>query len=514
MPNYLLGMDVGTSGCKTVLLDSSGKMIASDTQFYPMSTPKPSWAEQDPSDWWAAAVKSIRGVMDAAQISSKDIAAIGLTGQMHGLVILDQHGEVIRPCIMWNDQRTVKQCRSVTEQLGLKAVIKHTGNQILPGFTAPKIKWVAENEPENFSRIAKILLPKDFIRYKLSGAFASEVSDASGTSLFDVKNRRWSPEMLDVFGVDRAWLPEVTESPVVSAHVSQEAAEVTGLVEGTPIVGGAGDQAAQAVGAGILAEGDASVTLGTSGVVFSASDSYKADPQGVLHAFCHAVTNKWHLMGVMLSAAGSLRWFRDAIAEMEIQQASELGVDPYEILTEKAARVPPGSEGLIFLPYLTGERTPYPNPNARGVYFGLSLRHEKAHLVRALLEGVAYGLRDSLELMKGLGLDLNAIRASGGGARSDLWLQILANVFSKEILRSSSDGGAALGAAMIAGVGVGAFKDFQAAYQKTMGEREKIAPNQDQQLYEDFYQLYRSLYEPLKPLFDLDQSLVSKYLGD
>jgi xylulokinase len=279
-------------------------------------------------------------------------------------------------------------------------------------------------------------------------------------------------------------------------------------------VGGAGDQAAQAVGAGILNEGDTSVTLGTSGVVFSASDSYRADPQGVLHAFCHAVPDKWHLMGVMLSAAGSLRWFRDAIAEMEVRQAGELEVDPYEILTEKAAKAPPGSEGLIFLPYLTGERTPYPNPNARGVYFGLSLRHDKAHMIRALLEGVAYGLRDSLELMKALGLDLNAIRASGGGARSDFWLQILANVFSKVMIKSRSDGGASLGAAMIAGVGVEAFTDFQAAHQKTMGEIGRINPNKDQKLYEDFYQLYRSLYEPLRPLFDLDQRLVLQYLRD
>ena len=512
MADLLMGLDIGTTGCKTVLLDEQGEWVASSTQFYPMHTPQPSWAEQDPVDWWEAAVKSIRNVLKTEGIAAADIAAIGLTGQMHGLVILDEEHQVIRPCIMWNDQRTIEQCRAVTDDLGLAQVIELTGNQILPGFTAPKIKWVEEHEPENYHRIAKTLLPKDYIRFKLSGGFFSEVSDASGTSLFDVAHRRWSAEMLDVFGVKPTWLPEVTESPTVSAHVSPEAAQATGLLAGTPIVGGAGDQAAQAIGAGILSEGDTSVTLGTSGVVFTASDSYRADPQGVLHAFCHAVPGTWHLMGVMLSAAGSLRWFRDSLAETEVIQARELDVDPYELLTRKAAQAAPGSEGLIFLPYLTGERTPYPNPNARGVYFGLSLRHDKSHLIRSLLEGVAYGLRDSLELLQRLGIEIRHVRASGGGAKSDFWLQILANVIGKEVIKNRSDGGAASGAALIAGVGAGVFADFDAACAGLQMDREAILPNQDRLVYDDFYQLYRSLYDPLKPLFDRDQALVMKYL--
>lgn len=512
MPGYIMGMDVGTTGCKALILDGEGHIVASNTQFYEMSTPRPSWAEQDPSDWWHAAVESIKKSMEIAGISPDEISGIGLTGQMHGLVTLDDEGRVIRPCIMWNDQRTIDQCRSVTNQVGLEEIIRLTGNQILTGFTAPKIKWLKENEPDNFARISKILLPKDFVRYKLSGECFSEVSDASGTALFDVKNRKWSDEMLAIFGIHRSWLPEVTESPVISSRVSPQAAQETGLLVGTPIVGGAGDQAAQAVGAGIITGGDTSVTLGTSGVVFSASDSYKVDPQGVLHAFCHAVPNMWYLMGVMLSAAGSLKWFRDALGGLEVQQAQGADGDPYDLLTRSAAEAPVGSEGLIFLPYLSGERTPYPNPNARGVYFGLSLRHKKPHLIRALLEGVAYGLRDSLELMTALGININQVRASGGGARSDLWMEILANVFSKTIIRSSSEEGAALGAALIAGVGVGIFVDFNKACEVTLESGEQIQPNQDRRVYDDFYCLYRSLYEPLKPLFDLDNDLVSKYL--
>ncbi|HUX86463.1 MAG TPA: xylulokinase, partial [Chloroflexota bacterium] len=411
---YLLGLDVGTSGSKALLIDVAGTVVADATTEYPMATPRPLWAEQDPTDWWRATVTSIRQVLRA--IDPAEIAGIGLTGQMHGLVLLDQRGEVLRPCIMWNDQRTGAQCNAITQRIGAQRLLDLIGNPVLPGFTAPKIIWVRENEPEVYRQIAHVLLPKDYLRYRLTGAFHTEVSDASGTALLDVGRRDWSRELLAALDVPSAWLPECHESIVVSARISREAADETGLRVGTPVVGGGGDQAAQAVGSGIIHEGLVSATLGTSGVVFASSDDYRREPNGRLHAFCHAVPNRWHLMGVMLSAAGSFRWFRDAIAEADVLAARQAGVDVYERLTAQAETVPAGCEGLIFLPYLSGERTPYPDPDARGVYFGLTLRHEKPHLIRSVLEGVAYGLRDSLELMRSLGLRIEQVRASGGGA--------------------------------------------------------------------------------------------------
>lgn len=513
MSQYLLGIDIGTSGSKALLIDGSGKVVATETSPYPISTPRPLWAEQAPEDWWAATIESIRCVLQKEDVAPGDINGIGLTGQMHGLVMLDSSGDIIRPCIMWNDQRTMAQCKAVTETIGLENVLRLTGNQILPGFTAPKIKWVQENEPENFRKISKILLPKDYIRYRLSGEFFSEVSDASGTSLFDVGRRCWSEEMLSAFDVNRAWLPDVTESPVPSTKVSKAAAEVTGLVAGTPIVGGGGDQAAQAIGTGILREGEVSVTLGTSGVVFAASDAYRVQPEGLLHAFCHAVPGMWHLMGVMLSAAGSFRWYRDTLGALEKQRADAIGQNAYDLLTTDAADVPAGSEGLIFLPYLTGERTPYPDPNARGVFFGLSLRHSKAHLTRAVLEGVSFGLKDSLDLMEDLGVKINEVRASGGGAKSALWLRILANIFNLPIQTNNAVEGAAFGAALLAGVGTGVYADVFEACDSVLAVDRKVAPDQLVDVYEDFYILYRRLYPALSPLFDFDAQLVDKYFS-
>jgi xylulokinase len=401
---YLLGIDVGTTGSKAVLIDTGGTVAAEATSEYPMSTPQPLWAEQDPNDWWTATIASIRQVLEQGGVQGAQVAGVGLTGQMHGLVLLDAGGDVLRPCIMWNDQRTAAQCAAITERVGAKKVLELTGNPVLPGFTAPKIAWVRDNEPQVYGRAAKVLLPKDYIRYRLTGEFFSEVSDSSGTSLFDVGRRQWSDEMLAALDVPRIWLPEVTESPVASAKVSAAAAEQTGLAAGAPVVGGGGDQAAQAVGTGIVEEGVVSATLGTSGVVFAASDTYRVEPQGRLHAFCHAVPGKWHLMGVMLSAAGSFRWYRDTLGDAEVARAKRRKRDPYDLLTEAAAEVRPGCEGLLFLPYLSGERTPYADPHARGVFFGLTLRHKKAHLTRAVLEGVSYGMCDSLELMRDLGL--------------------------------------------------------------------------------------------------------------
>jgi xylulokinase len=512
MSAYLLGIDVGTSGSKAILIDAAGAVKASATAEYPLYTPQPLWAEQNPADWWAATVSSIKRVLQEGGVKPADVAGVGLTGQMHGLVLLDAQGEVLRPCIMWNDQRTAAQCAAITEKVGLENVLRLTGNPILPGFTAPKIVWVRENEPEVYANVAKALLPKDYVRYRLTGGFFGEVSDASGTSMFDVGQRQWSDEMLQALEVPRQWLPEVTESPEVSARISAEAAAETGLLAGTPVVGGGGDQAAQAVGTGIIAEGVVSATLGTSGVVFAASDSYRVEPEGRLHAFCHAVPGMWHLMGVMLSAAGSFRWYRDTLGQEEVTQARETGRDAYDILTEAAAEVSPGCEGLIFLPYLTGERTPYPDPNARGVFFGLTLRHGKPHMTRAVLEGVSYGLLDSLELMRALGLSIEQVRASGGGARSVLWRQILADVFDTEIVTVNVTEGAAYGAALLAGVGAGVYDSVSTACESAIRLTGNTEPGPAVPVYADYYPRYRALYPALAPEFAAIAEVVSGHL--
>ncbi len=512
MTMYLLGLDVGTTGSKALLVDADGLVKASATTEYPMFTPQPLWAEQNPADWWAASVTSIREVLEKSGVKPGQVAGVGLTGQMHGLVLLDAQGEVLRPCIMWNDQRTAAQCAAITHKVGAENVLRLTGNPVLPGFTAPKIAWVREHEPGVYARAAKALLPKDYARYCLTGGFYSEVSDASGTSLFDVGKRRWSDEMLQALDLPRGWLPEVTESPLVSARINASAAAQTGLLEGTPVVGGGGDQAAQAVGTGIIAEGVVSATLGTSGVVFAASESYRVEPEGKLHAFCHAVPGMWHLMGVMLSAAGSFRWYRDALGDMERRQAKESGRDAYDLLTEAAAEVPPGCEGLLFLPYLTGERTPYPDPNARGVFFGLTLRHGKAHLTRAVLEGVTYGLRDSLELMRALGLSIQQVRASGGGARSPLWRQMLADVFDTEIVTVNVTEGAAYGAALLAGVGAGVYRAVSEACQAAVQLTGRTQPGPAVPVYADYYPRYQALYPALAPEFEAMAQVVSKHL--
>ena len=506
----LLGIDVGTTGTKAILIDPNGDVVASATTEYPMSTPRPLWAEQDPQDWWRAATASIRRILKDA--NPRDIVGVGLTGQMHGLVLLDARGNVLRPCIMWNDQRTGAQCAAITERLGAKRLLELVGNPMLPGFTAPKIPWVRENEPEVYRQIAHVLLPKDYMRYRLTSAFATEVSDASGMLLLDVHHRRWSDEMLAALDIPRSWLPEVYESPVVSSRISPEAAEETGLIQGTPVVGGGGDQEAQAVGSGIVREGLVSVTLGTSGVVFASSDSYRVEPNGLLHAFCHAVPNKWHLMGVMLSAAGSFRWFRDSLGQSELAEASAHNVDVYDVLTAEAGNAPAGSEGLIFLPYLTGERTPYPDPEARGVFFGLTLRHGKPHLIRAVLEGVAYGLRDSLELLRALGIRIEQVRASGGGARSRLWRQILADVFNSEIALLNVSEGAAYAAALLAGVGTGVYRDVDEACASTIRVTERLEPGPNAAAYADYYPIYRALYPALASQFKQVSAVTARYL--
>ncbi|HEX8598947.1 MAG TPA: xylulokinase [Chloroflexia bacterium] len=509
--NLLLGIDIGTSGSKAVLIDADGAVLASATGDYPMHTPRPLWAEQDPRDWWAATVSSIRQVLRESGAHAEDVAGVGLTGQMHGLVLLDDAGEVLRPCIMWNDQRTGPQCDDITRRLGLPRLLDLIANPVLPGFTAPKIVWVREHEPEVYAHAAHVLLPKDYVRYRLTGEYAMEVSDGSGTALLDVRNRRWSEEMLSALDIPPVWLPECHESTVLSTNISRQAALETGLKAGTPVVGGGGDQAAGAVGSGIVRQGVISVTLGTSGVVFAATESFLLEPEGRLHAFCHAVPGRWHLMGVMLSAAGSLRWFRDTFGQEELARSAAEGSDVYDLLCQEATTAPAGSEGLVFLPYLSGERTPHPDPDAKGVFSGLTLRHGKAHLVRSVLEGVAYGLRDSLELMRGMGVEITQVRASGGGARSPLWRQILADVFNSEIVLTNVTEGAAYGAALIAGAGVGIYRNVDEACAHTIRITDRVGPGPDVPVYQDYYSIYQGMYPLMSSHFKVLSKITAKH---
>ncbi|MCH8474420.1 MAG: xylulokinase [Opitutales bacterium] len=513
MSSYLLGIDIATTSTKTLLMEGSGKVLGSATAEYPLETPKPLWSEQDPEHWWEATVKTIREVLQKTGVSASSIAGIGLSGQMHGLVCLDSDNRVLRPAILWNDQRTGAQCDAITQRVGAEKVIQLTGNPILTGFTAPKLLWVQENEPDVYSRIAKILLPKDYVRYRLTNSFCTDVSDASGMSLLDVANRRWSDEMVDAVGAKRAWLADVSESSDPSSKVTGEGASATGLPEGIPVVGGGGDQACQAVGVGIVREGVASATLGTSGVVFAASDEYRVEPEGRLHAFCHAVPGKWHLMGVMLSAAGSFRWYKDVLGQQESREAAETGKDPFEILTQQAALAPAGCEGLLFLPYLTGERTPWPDPLARGNFFGLTLRHQKAHMTRSVMEGVTYGMRDSLELMRNLQLKVSHIVASGGGAKSPLWRQMMADNFHARTVTVNASEGAAYGACLLAATGAGIFPSVEAACDACLQETGETLPGPEATVYDDFYPHYKSLYPALAPIFHKVAATVEKHGG-
>jgi len=505
----LLGVDVSTTGAKALAIDEDGRAVARALEEYPMYMPRPGWAEQDPADWWAATKKAVSTVVKS--LTGGEIAGVGLTGQMHGSVFVDKGGEVLRPCIMWNDQRTALQSKWILERVGRERLMELVCNPPLTGFTAPKIIWVRENEPEVYRRAYKVLLPKDYIRFRLTGALATEVSDASGTVLFDVRRRRWSHEVMDALEIEHDLMPDCFESPVVSGEISGEASEETGLRRGTPVVGGGGDQAAGAVGNGVVREGVVSCTIGTSGVVFAASDEVRVDPLGRLHTFCHAVPGKWHVMGVMLSAGGSLRWFRDSLGEPEVSTARLCNTDAYELLTTEASTVEPGCEGLLFLPYLMGERTPYPDPDARGVFFGLTLRHRKPHMVRAVMEGVAYGMRDSLELVKGLGLRVEQVRASGGGARSRLWRQIQADIYGSEVVTVSVDEGPALGAALLAGVGSGVYGRVEEACDRAVTLATATKPNrQNTELYMEYYAVYRELYRVLEEEFDRVSGIVAR----
>ena len=470
----LVGLDVGTTGVKAVAISPTGEVLARAEEEFPLATPKPGWAEQDPEDWWRASEDAL------ARLGVAKPAGIGLSGQMHGLVCLGQDGRPLRPAILWNDQRTAAECAEIEERVGLERLIGLTGNRALPGFTAPKLLWLRKNERDVYERIAHVLLPKDYVRLRLTGERAIDVADASGTLLFDVAGRRWSEEVLAALELPADWLPRALESPDVSGETA----------DGVPVAAGAGDQAAGALGVGVDHPGPLSVVLGTSGVVFVALPAFAADPEARVHAFCHAVPGGWHAMGVMLSAAGSLRWFRDALAP---------GAD-YASLVAEAERWPPGAEGAVFLPYLGGERTPHADPGARGAFTGLTLRHDRGALVRALLEGVAYGLRDSLELLTGLGPRPEAGRVSGGGARSELWLGIVSSVLGVSLERTAVEEGAAYGAALLAGVAGGVFADVHEAVRACIRVRWVVEPDPAwERAYAAGYERFGSLYPALRP---------------
>jgi xylulokinase len=487
-----LGIDVSTTGSKALLVDAAGAIVSSATTPHTLSTPRPLWSEQDPREWWRAVAMSIRAALESAGATGADVAAVGLTGQMHGLVLLDAAGTVLRPAILWNDQRTAEQCDEIRARVGRERLIRVTGNDALTGFTAPKILWVREHEPEVYARAEHILLPKDFARYCLTGDYAMDKADGSGTLLFDLAARDWSDEVLAALEISRAWLPPTFEGPEVTGRISQEAAEITGLAAGTLVMAGGGDQSAQAVGVGAVEPGTVAVTLGTSGVVFAPTEAPLLEPEGRLHAFCHALPNRWHLMGVMLSAAGSLQWYRDTLAP-DVS---------FDTLVAEAAEAPAGSEGLLFLPYLTGERTPYPDPLARGSWIGLTVRHKRAHLTRSVLEGVAFGLRDNFALLHQVGLrDVRRVLVSGGGARSSLWLQILATVLGVDLICDAPTEGAAYGAALLAGLGAGAWQELPSV--DAMGAAAvRIQPDPAlAPLYEQLYAQYRAAYPALRKSF-------------
>jgi xylulokinase len=499
---FLLGIDIGTSGTKTVLVDPSGAVAARAVLEYSLSSPRPLWSEQDPADWWTATCGTVRRVLSQSGIDPTEIVGIGLSGQMHGSVFLDEADTVIRPAILWNDQRTEAECAWITETVGRERVVDLISNPVLTGFTAGKIIWLRNHEPEHYARVRRVLLPKDYVRLLLTGEYATEVSDASGTALFDVRKRAWSAEMLGAIGIPLEWMPACYESAEVSGRISEAAAAATGLAPGTPVVGGGGDQAAGAVGNGIVERGIVSSTVGTSGVVFAFSEEPAVDPGLRLHTFCHAVPGAWHLMGVMLSAGGSLQWYRDAFCQPEKLVADALGHDPYDLICAEAARAPEGAEGLIFLPYLTGERTPHADPYARGVLFGLTRRTDRTHVARAVLEGVAYGLRDSFEIMREMGVPVRQVRASGGGARSAIWRQIQADVTGHAHVTVNVDEGPAFGVALLAGVGAGIYVSVEEACQSTIEVRESTEPcTVSHAAYSRYHAIYQSLYARLKPEF-------------
>lgn len=500
---YWLGVDIGTGGSRALLVRADGSVACSVTAPHEeILMERPLWAEQRPENWWDAAVTAIRNALANADARGDEIAGVGLSGQMHGLTLLDEANEVIRPALIWCDQRSQEQVDWINAKAGEAMVLEQTANPVLTGFTAPKLLWVRDHDAPSYERIRKMLLPKDYVRYRLTGEFASDVSDASGTALFDVAKRRWADPLIEKLGIDRSILPDVVESPAVSGRIAAYVARETGLARDTPVVGGGGDQAASAVGNGIVESGLVSCTIGTSGVVFSHLDEAAYDPEGRVHTFCHAVPGKWHVMGVTQGAGLSLQWFRNQFAGSLAAEAEERDVEVYDLLTEAAQGVPAGSEGLLWLPYLMGERTPHLDARARGGWVGLTAKHTRGHLVRSILEGVAFSLNDCLGIIESLGAEVEAVRASGGGAKSSLWRSILAGVFRKPIATLQTQEGSAYGAALLAMVGTGEFGSVQEACAQIIAERSRRQPSADLVgAYGESYRLFRELYPALKDLF-------------
>lgn len=498
---YLLGLDIGTSGTKTALFDEYGNTIATATNGYELFQPKVGWAEQDPEEWWEACVKGIRAVIEKSKVDSLHIKGIGLSGQMHGLVLLDKYNKIIRNSIIWCDQRTEEECKEITEKIGKEKLIQITGNPALTGFTLSKLLWVRNNEPENYQKINKVLLPKDYIRFKLTGVFATEVSDASGMQMLDINARNWSDELLKLMEIDKSLLPEVYESVIVSGQVTKEVAKLTLLQENTPVVGGAGDQAAGAIGNGIVKEGVISTVIGSSGVVFASTDTPRFDSLGRVHTLCHAVPGKWHVMGVTQGAGLSFKWFKETFCQKEVEDCKTSGKNIYDVLTEKAAKSIPGSNGVIYLPYLMGERTPHLDPNVKGGFVGVSLINNQNDFIRSILEGVSFSLKNCLDIIEGMNVNIEDIRVSGGGAESKVWRKILCDIFQYNLTTVKASEGPALGVAILAGVGVGIYNSVEEACSKIIKGSETIAPDKTlKESYNNVYEVYNSLYSKVKDI--------------
>ena len=497
--SYYLGIDVGTSGTKTLLINERGRILAEATANYPCYHPRPLWSEQDPEDWWKATIKTVRAVVRRAKVKKAEVKAIGLSGQMHGSVFLDRRGKVLRRALLWNDQRTAAECEEIEKRAGgRKQLIKMVANPALTGFTAPKILWLRNHEPRTFDKTAHVLLPKDDVRRRMTGELATDVSDASGMLLLDVAKRTWSKKLLSRLELDADLFARCYESEEVTGQLTAEAAKTLGLTTDCRVVGGAGDCAANAVGTGVVKSGILSTSIGTSGIMFVHSDKVEIDPAGRLHTFCHAVHGKWHMMGVSLTAGGSLQWF----VEQLCQQIGRGEADPYDVLNREAKRIAAGSEGLNFLPYLAGERTPHADPDARGCFVGLTLKHTRGHLARAIMEGVTYAMRDSLEIIRQMGVPVRQVRASGGGAKSQLWRQLQADVFGKNVVTINAEQGPAFGVALLAAVGDGAFKNVAEACAATIKvvSETKLQASQKRQ-YDRRFPLFQELYHSLAPHF-------------
>ena len=499
MPSYVLGIDVGTGGTRALIVDEKGRIAAAATEEHePFASPKIGWAEQRPEDWWRAAGVAVRKALAQGNLRGDQIACVGFSGQMHGAVMLDAAGEVVRPALIWCDVRTEKQCRELNERIGAERLIQLTCNPALPNFTLTKLLWVRENEPENWKRVRSVMLPKDYVRFRLTGERAIDVADASGTLMLDVAKRRWSTEVLQAAEIDPSLLPAVYESPDVCGKISVTGAVATGLAAGTPVVAGAGDQAAGATGMGIVTPGAVSATIGTSGVVFAATDRPALDPRGRLHTFCHAVPGRWHVMGVTQAAGLSLRWFRDNFGSSATQSSG----DSYEKLTAEAATVAPGADGLLWAPYLMGERTPHLDADARGALVGLTASHTRAHIVRAILEGVAFSLKDTFTIFEEMKVPVKSIRLGGGGARSPLWRQIQADVYDHEVEIVEAEEGAAYGAAILAGVGAKIWPSVDAACDSVVRVASRTQPNPaNAEVMQKNYAAYRRIYPAMKSIF-------------